>query len=123
MAECAKGLGVIKIQYRPESLGYAVYEYRGNRAFKEFKQADGNWVQVKEGYSAPEPTLIIENLEEWAEAIRDAGVKLPSDHKLEGILEAQKAHLEDMRTLVFRRGKGLETFSNRKAIEVRLDGC
>lgn len=93
---------MIKIQYEPERIGWAVYEYRaGANGYKEFKDAKGNWKQAVVG-TLVEPTLYIEDLAEWAEAIRDAGVKLPSDHKLEGVLEAQSRHLEDMRSLVFK---------------------
>ena len=96
---------MIKIEYRPDMMGYFIYEFRGGaNNYREYKNREGNWVQVKEGESV-EPTYYIEDLVELATAIRDAGVKLPSDHKLEGVLEAQTKHLEDMRTLVFKRGK------------------
>lgn len=92
---------MIKIERRIELLGWAVYEYRlGANGYREHRDSKGGWVVSKPGTSV-EPTLIIEDLEEWAKAIRDAGVKLPSDHKLEGVLEAQSKHLEDMRSLVF----------------------
>lgn len=96
---------MIKIQYRPDMIGWAVYEYReGANGYRENRKSDGNWEVSKQGV-AVEPTFWIEDLNERAVAIRDAGVKLPSDHKLEGVLEAQTKHLEDMRTLVFKRTK------------------
>ena len=41
-----------------------------------------------------------------AEALDQSGIKTESDAKIAGLLEATKAHLEDMRTLVFKLQKG-----------------
>ncbi len=105
---------MIEIKYMPGVLGWVVYEWRGGaNGYKEFKDVKGDWKPVKPGTSV-EPTLYIEDLMEWAEAIRKAGVKLPEDHHLEGVLEAQSHHLEDMRAIAFSRVVGAKrpTHSN-----------
>lgn len=96
---------MIKIQYSPDQLGWLVYEYRQTfgTGFREVRQGT-EWVIVKEGEPVSKPSYIIENLDEWAKAIAEVGVKVQSDYKLEGILEAQNKHLQDMRKLVFRKG-------------------
>jgi hypothetical protein len=38
-----------------------------------------------------------------AEILDEKGVKTDNDHKIQGIMKAQKYHLEDMRKLVFRK--------------------
>jgi len=56
-----------------------------------------------------EPTLRIDHflapkfLKALAEALDKEGVKTENDYKLQGILEATKKYLEDMRRLVFGR--------------------
>lgn len=105
---------MIKIEYRPGFMGWAVYEYRlGGNGYKEVRDSKGGWTVAKPN-TAVEPTLVIEDLAEWAQAIRDAGVKLPSDHKLEGVLEAQSNHLEDMRRLVSARVAGAQRPAHKK---------
>jgi len=55
------------------------------------------------------PTLCIdpfratEFLKSLAEALDKQGVKTENDYKIQGILEATKYHLEDMRRLVFKK--------------------
>lgn len=46
-----------------------------------------------------------EQLQAFADALNTFGVKTNNDHKNEGLLEATKSHLEDMCTLVFKKGK------------------
>jgi hypothetical protein len=46
-----------------------------------------------------------EMLKGFAELASDKGIKLDSDLKREGLLEATKFHLEDMRSLVFSNKK------------------
>lgn len=63
--------------------------------------------EIKEGESI-EHTLKIHNnfskpfLKAMAEALDKQGIKTENDHKLQGILEATKYHLEDMRKLTFK---------------------
>ena len=55
---------------------------------------------------APKPVLVLggreanQILKELAEAIDKQGVKTDQDAKTEGLLQATKYHLEDMRTLL-----------------------
>lgn len=94
---------MIKITYSPDHISWLLFEYRERPGIKEVRHGN-KWVAVKEGEPV-EPTLYIENLQEWANAIAETGVKPQSDYKLEGILEAQNKHLQDMRKLVFRERK------------------
>lgn len=67
--------------------------------------------ELKEVYSTeiPEPTFFLgqsaaqEFLKEMAEKAAERGIKLESDLKREGKLEATEKHLEDMRKLVFKQ--------------------
>ena len=40
----------------------------------------------------------------FAEALDQQGIKTENDFKIQGLLEATKYHLEDMRKLVFKKG-------------------
>lgn len=92
---------MIQIQYSVDMLGWCVYKYeQGSDGRRYYRDRDGGTITPKEGERI-EPLLIIEDLEEFAEAISKVGIKPKSDYKLEGILEATKDHLEDMRALVF----------------------
>jgi hypothetical protein len=91
---------VIKAQYMFDRLGWAIYIYRGSGRHHELQQPDGTWVEIKEGTQL-QPTLVIEDAQELIKALQDAGVKAPNEYKLEGVMEAQKHHLDDMRRLVF----------------------
>jgi len=64
-------------------------------------QADGTKVKVPPGTETP-PTLILPSgtLEPIANAISELGVKTDSDAKLQGTMEAQRAHLADLRQLL-----------------------
>ena len=56
-----------------------------------------------------EPSISIDGLiageflEKFAEALGQMGIKTDNDHKIQGLLEATKYHLEDMRGLVFKK--------------------
>ena len=58
-----------------------------------------------------EPTLRLPNrvakdfLTALSSALDQEGIKTENTHKLEGVLEAQGKHLEDMRNLVFKKSK------------------
>ena len=41
----------------------------------------------------------------WAKEMSEKGIRTDNDHKIQGILEAQKYHLEDLRVLLKLRGK------------------
>jgi len=59
----------------------------------------------------PEPSLKLTNnfaqpfLKALAEALDKQGVKTENDFKIQGLLEATKYHLEDMRKLTFKKEK------------------
>ena len=61
------------------------------------------WVEFKEGERDIPPTLTLrkETAYELAKALNQLGIKPESEHKLQGVLEATKEHLADMRELVF----------------------
>ena len=49
-------------------------------------------------YRISQPTLV-------AKALDNTGVKTDNDHKIQGLMEATKYHLEDMRKMVFKEAK------------------
>lgn len=53
----------------------------------------------------PSMMLTMEELKALGDAIAELGIKTDSDMKREGLLEATKFHLEDMRRLVFKEDK------------------
>lgn len=67
---------------------------------------DGVAKDFKEGQTNSEDDYFTEMTDEQLQAFADAlakrGVKTVNDHHNAGLLEATKAHLEDMRTLVFK---------------------
>lgn len=68
------------------------------------------WVKHEHGISEDPSLSIHQNVEgEFLKALTDAisekGIKPESDSKLEGKLIATEKHLEDMRTLVFKKTK------------------
>lgn len=79
--------------------------------FVELMQPDGSIKRVAEGMATSDisPSFILGGLDSrqmliaLAEALETEGVKTPNDFKIQGLLEATKAHLEDMRTLVFKK--------------------
>lgn len=70
-----------------------------------------NWDLIKQGEMIHKPTLSIDRrtskslLKALAEALSKEGIKTENDHKIQGILEAQSKHLEDMRDIVFKNYK------------------
>jgi hypothetical protein len=93
-----------------EQFGWAGYElYLWRRSASGPKEAlthDGKLVELKEGLVDPDTYFARfedrEQLQALADAISAFGVKTPDNHHLEGLLEAQAKHLDDMRTLVFK---------------------
>lgn len=102
---------MIDVHYSVDHIAWCIYKYEkdfnGKRYYRDSK---GNTVEVKKGERV-EPMCIIEDMDELLEAISKAGLKPKSDWKLEGVLEATKDHLEDMRTLVFSAKKEKKTNS------------
>jgi hypothetical protein len=65
--------------------------------------AEGNMPVVEDSYFT---VMDDDGLQALADALAKRGVKTRNDHKNEGLLEATRSHLEDMRTLVFTNKKG-----------------
>lgn len=82
-----------------------VYMFRRTPSGKEALTHKGTVVQITDKpavtndlyFARMEP----DQLQAFANALATYGVKTNNDHKNEGLLEATKAHLEDMRNLVF----------------------
>lgn len=80
----------------------------GSMSVLHFGKHNVTMVPLKEGDLYAEPSLSLsegkghEFLKSMAEAAASFGIKLDSDVKREGKLEAVQAHLEDMRKLVFK---------------------
>lgn len=98
-----------------ENRGWAretlIYLLRFNGKEEELLTHDGKTVTIQEGlmpvgwddmYFA---RMTDDQLQALATALCDRGIKTQNDHELEGILEAQGKHLEDMRSLVFKDKK------------------
>lgn len=85
--------------------------YKVNEKVFVAKSVNMEMVQI-EGHERIEPTLTFnmfegdELLKDLLRQITDSGIKAPETAKTEGMLEATKAHLMDMRALVF--GKDLK---------------
>ncbi len=90
-----------------ENVELFLYEVRANGQKAIVLPINPTYKLTDEGEKV-EPTMILtpiaanELLNGLAESLDNAGIKPPSIHKLEGLLEATKKHLEDMRTLVFK---------------------
>ena len=58
--------------------------------------------QVTVGMPVKGPTLTLDSatMQQFAEALDKEGIKTDKDAKIEGLLEATRAHLEDTRTLL-----------------------
>lgn len=97
----------VHIEQHPMGLFYKVFLYRVTTAGIVHYFIDGDTVKtemVKEGtIEFPKPTLTVpgEFLQPFADALANGGVKTHNDHKNEGLLEATREHLADMRSLVF----------------------
>lgn len=96
------------LEYRPDMLGYHLYLMRNTAGGREFLTENGTMKIVKLGEQYKNTDKLHfayfeddQQLQAIADAISERGVKSNNDHKNEGLLEATKAHLEDMRNLVF----------------------
>lgn len=85
--------------------GIRFYIWRSRSGYTEHLGKDGYIQVVPEGMATIiDPTLELKGFEArsimaaLAEALADQGVKTPNDHRLQGVLDAQTAHLQDMRT-------------------------
>jgi hypothetical protein len=82
-------------------------EFDHKRYLLQFGKHNTTLIEMKEGFESPEPTFKlggtagVEFLKAMAEKASERGIKLESDLKREGKLEAVSMHLDDMRRLVF----------------------
>ncbi len=83
---------------------------REARPTKVLNLYTGESIEVAEGNSVPEqfilklPRVIGDQvLKAFAEALDEKGIKTENDFKIQGLLEATKKHLNDMRRLVFKK--------------------
>ena len=92
--------------YRPAGLiGYDVTIYRSIGSGEMEVLVGSDMVRFKEGETIP-PSLRFQNpqmLKELVRAIGEMGIREDHQSFSEGKLEATEKHLEDMRTLVFKK--------------------
>lgn len=97
--------GGIHIEREPWSGEYGVLfvrEYGGKRyVARPFPELIFDAVPDGGVIQGPTLRLLPSDLQDLADEITKLGVKTENIHKIEGVLEATKAHLEDMRKLVF----------------------
>ena len=95
----------VVVEHSPYALEYAVYVVC-DRDPETFELADAldcrNWHEVKRGVRDVEPTVVIAEdvAKQLVEAFTAKNVRPDSESVNEGLLRAQGAHLQDMRTLV-----------------------
>ena len=104
---------LVKIEINPitESLGI-YFGYRDHQDFKVAKPVKLVYEKIDKGGDMDvKPTLSIpfhlqsRFLKALLNAIEKQGIKPESTSKIEGLLEATKYHLEDMRKIVFDKGE------------------
>lgn len=79
-----------------------IYVYCDTPQGRQTLQASGEMQMVCPGVEfKPALTIPAEAREELLSALLESGVKPKEQSRVEGVLEATKAHLEDMRRLVF----------------------
>jgi hypothetical protein len=96
----------VQIVYAPGKISNEVYIYRKLPSGQEFLTKDGNSQMVTEGGPTNDnlyfAVLDDDQLQEFANALANKGVRTTNDSKNEGLLEATNNHLQDMRKLVFK---------------------
>lgn len=91
--------------------GYAgtiLFLYRDTKGGTQILTADGTVKMLKEGGSTNSNHFAVlddDQIQALAEAFATKGIKTNNDHKNEGLLEATKYHLEDMRKLALKGKK------------------
>ena len=96
----------VKIYENPGTISIDLWLFRSTSMGREVLTHDGTIKQLKEGSATDFNDYFarfesMEQVQVIAEAFAKFGVKTANDHKLEGLLEAKDAHLQDMRRLVF----------------------
>lgn len=95
-----------RLEYRIDWLGYVLYLYRNTPAGREFLTEKGTIKTIKPGTALNKTDVYFcrfedDQVQAIADAFAEQGVKTKNDHKNEGLLEATRDHLADMRRLVF----------------------
>ena len=103
---------IIKVRHNPMTEGLGIYfGMEDSQGFKVAKPVKLEYEKIDEGALDVKPTLIIPSylgsdfLKTLLSAIENQGIKPESTSKTEGLLEATKYHLEDMRNIVFNKEK------------------
>ena len=95
----------VKIEKRYNEMTNYVYLVQKGVDGKQLLTKEGVIVKVKPGNAPTVPLHFAEfddaQLQAFANALADFGVKNNNDSKTEGLLVATERHLEDMRRLVF----------------------
>ena len=101
---------IIKIRHNPMTEAIGIYfGMQDSEGFKVAKSVKLEYEKIDEGALDVEPTLTIPSylgsdfLKTLLNAIENQGIKSESTSKTEGLLEATKYHLEDMRKIVFEK--------------------
>lgn len=83
---------------------FIIREGQGDDRYK-YDVSKREWVKQKR-FVDQEPSIVLhaDMLQPLLQALSDQNIKVESEHKLEGLIEAQSKHLEDMRRLVFEDG-------------------
>jgi hypothetical protein len=92
-------------------MGYYIYLTKRTKEGRVFISNNGEMIHTLTGEQIDKNEEEIsfaflepDQLKALAEGISAAGVKTQSDFKNEGLLQATNKHLEDMRSLVFKKG-------------------
>lgn len=95
---------IVKIVDPGYKITREIFIYRRAGIGKTEVLRSGGMVETIDTGVKPEPTLELfpETLQALANALAEVGIK-PQEGYLEGKLEATEKHLEDMRTLVFKK--------------------
>lgn len=100
---------IIDRDFSHQSDIYLYREIEGEDSLHSIMNSEGDWYSPES--TRPKPTLTlrrgaIEKLQEaFLKRAGEKGLRTEPEAKLSGLLEATKAHLEDMRRLVFKEPK------------------
>lgn len=95
----------VQIIDRPQYMTYRIYMSQVNNGVTIFLTHNGTEVTIQDGCIINEDDVWFaemsdDQLRAFADSLATKGIKTVNDSKNEGLLEATKYHLEDMRTLL-----------------------
>lgn len=97
----------VAIERSINALATNIYIFRLGNGFVEYVQPDSTMKKVVDGQIVNVQPILTFNwadgnqiLQAFAETLADEGHNTPNDFKIQGLLEATKAHLADMRQLL-----------------------